>query len=308
MWSYSSTEHSCPGSWEAKPSSTGPSHSKGRPTRAGPPKMRVRAPGKTWEFTTFNVMRPGALRAVATFAAAVIITSTFSTSTAETGTAPPTPDQARFAAAASVLIAAEPAAPVRHLLPDRADRAARATRTTTAAVTTAARSTSTSTTTKAKTKTKTVQQQTKPAQKAAVAQKPIKKIPAKPATVKKPATPAIVAPSNGSRVSIVVGYALAQVGKPYVWGAAGPGSYDCSGLVMASFARVGIRLPHQSGGQASAGRAVTRAQLQRGDIILYSGHVAIALGGGKMVHAANPRTGIVVAAIYGSPIGYRRLL
>lgn len=136
-----------------------------------------------------------------------------------------------------------------------------------------------------------------------------KKAVVKPAVIKKPAPPARPVPiANGSRVATVVGFALAQVGKPYRWAAAGPGAYDCSGLTMAAFARVGIRLPHQSGGQAKAGRAVTRAQLQRGDLILYPGHVAIALGGGKMVHAANPRTGIVVATIYGSPTGYRRLL
>ena len=120
--------------------------------------------------------------------------------------------------------------------------------------------------------------------------------------VKAPAVPA------SSRVNTVVGFALAQVGKSYRWGAAGPGAYDCSGLTMASYAKVGIRLAHQSGAQARAGRAVSRSQLQRGDLIVYSGHVGIALGGGKMVHAANPRTGIVVANIYGSPTGYRRLL
>ncbi len=140
--------------------------------------------------------------------------------------------------------------------------------------------------------------------KPAVRKKPAPKT--KPVVKPKPVT--VVAAPASSRVNTVVNFALAQVGKPYRWGASGPGSYDCSGLTMASYARVGIRLAHQSGAQASAGRAVSRAQLQRGDLIVYSGHVAIALGGGKMVHAANPRTGIVVANIYGSPTGYRRLL
>lgn len=117
-----------------------------------------------------------------------------------------------------------------------------------------------------------------------------------------------VPPPAARSVEAVVGFALAQVGKPYQWGAAGPGAYDCSGLVMAAFARAGVRLPHQSEQIAAYGRVVSRAQLQRGDVILYSGHVAIALGGGMMVHAANPRTGIVVAKIYGSPVGYRRML
>lgn len=158
----------------------------------------------------------------------------------------------------------------------------------------------------------------------AVAAVPVKKTStAKPAVKKKPAprtvvqqrrpvtvvkAPAAVPAASGSRVNTVVNFALAQVGKPYSWGAAGPGSYDCSGLTMAAYGKAGIRLPHQSGGQASAGRAVSRSQLQRGDLVVYSGHVGIALGGGKMVHAANPRTGIVIAAIYGNPTGYRRLL
>lgn len=243
------------------------------------------------------------MRAAATFAAAIVIASTFPASTTATGNATTqlTADEARLAAAASVLVAAPPAAPPRHLGPDRAARSVR----TAAAVTSAARTAiQTAQTTAAK------KPQTTPVKKAVVKKPTVKKAPPKPVTVKKrPATPVpAAAPASGSRVNIVVGFALAQVGKPYVWGAAGPGSYDCSGLTMTSFARVGIRLPHQSGGQASAGRAVSRAQLQRGDLILYSGHVAIALGGNKMVHAANPRTGIVVATIYGSPIGYRRLL
>lgn len=143
-----------------------------------------------------------------------------------------------------------------------------------------------------------------------VVPKPVvkKKTTVKPAVKKPASTVSAAAPASSSRVNTVVGFALAQVGKPYKWGAAGPGAYDCSGLTMAAYGKVGIRLPHQSGGQASAGRAVSRSQLQRGDLIVYSGHVAIALGGGKMVHAANPRTGIVVATIYGSPTGYRRLL
>lgn len=147
----------------------------------------------------------------------------------------------------------------------------------------------------------------KPVVKKKIAPKTVQK--PKPVTVvKTPAVTPVTPVASSSRVATVVNFALAQVGKRYVWGAAGPGSYDCSGLTMAAYAKAGIRLPHQSGGQAHAGRAVSRASLQRGDLIVYSGHVAIALGGGKMVHAANPRTGIVVANIYGSPIGYRRLL
>lgn len=104
---------------------------------------------------------------------------------------------------------------------------------------------------------------------------------------------------NGSRARAVISFALAQVGKPYVFGADGPGSYDCSGLVKASFARVGIHLPHQTGQLVNRGRRVSRAALQPGDIVFPdSGHVGIYLGRGKMVHASNPRTDIKVSTIY----------
>lgn len=151
---------------------------------------------------------------------------------------------------------------------------------------------------------KTTTAHTKPA----VLKKPAAKPGAKSAKPGAKPASAVQAAGGIGRAETAVRFALAQVGKPYVWGAAGPGSYDCSGLVMAAFAKIGVKLAHQSGSIAGSGRSVSRSQLQRGDVILYSGHVAIALGGGMMVHAANPRTGIVVAKIYGSPIGYRRMV
>lgn len=97
----------------------------------------------------------------------------------------------------------------------------------------------------------------------------------------------------------MVGFALSQVGKPYRWAAAGPGAYDCSGLVLAAYARVGVRLPHQSGAMLRYGRPVSQSQLRRGDLVWpQSGHVGIALGGGRMVHAANPTKGVIVGPIY----------
>lgn len=133
---------------------------------------------------------------------------------------------------------------------------------------------------------------------------------AKPAGTKpagtKPAGP--VAPPASGAAAAVVGFALAQVGDPYVWGASGPNAWDCSGLTAAAFRRGGVDLPHQSGAQRAYGRAVSRSQLQPADLVVYSGHVAIYVGDGRMVHAANPRKGVVVAAIYGTPIGYRRIL
>lgn len=258
---------------------------------AGPPKgparpRSAREPRANRGVITPNVTPAAATRWLATFASALIITGAAPATTAHDDGASTTQLTAEQAAIIEAVFAPEPPLPGLYP-PHRSTWSAWAAGAAAAAAEAATPKRPT----------------TAPVKKTA------KKVVPKPAVAKKATAPAraVTAPS-GSRVNTVVGYALAQVGKPYKWGAAGPGSFDCSGLTMAAFARVGIRLPHQSGGQASAGRAVTRAQLQRGDLILYPGHVAVALGGGKMVHAANPRTGIVVASIYGNPTGYRRLL
>lgn len=242
------------------------------------------------------------MRWLGTFVAALIITSSMPAADTATGTSTTTEltaDQAQLAAAA--LAAPQPQHQQLYPPAERSVRLAGAT------LIAAAKTVAQPVAQPVKTAKKTTTTAT-----ATTARRPVtKKKPAPPKVatpVKKKPAAAAAPPANGSRVDTVVGFALAQVGKPYVWAAAGPNAYDCSGLTMASYARVGIKLPHQSGGQAGAGRAVTRAQLQRGDLIVYSGHVAIALGGGKMVHAANSRTGVVIGTIYGSPTGYRRLL
>jgi cell wall-associated NlpC family hydrolase len=76
---------------------------------------------------------------------------------------------------------------------------------------------------------------------------------------------------------------------------------------MAGWARVGVKLPHKADAQRGYGRAVTRAQLQPGDLIFYAGHVGIAVGGGMMVAAATPSEGVRLQRIYGTPVAYRRL-
>ncbi|GGM72936.1 hypothetical protein GCM10010106_19170 [Thermopolyspora flexuosa] len=90
-------------------------------------------------------------------------------------------------------------------------------------------------------------------------------------------------------------WAMTQQLKPYVWGAAGPNAYDCSGLVMWAYAKVGIRLPHYTGTQWTAGRHIPKSELRPGDLVFFYSdlhHVGIYIGGGLMVHA--PRTGDVV--------------
>lgn len=102
-----------------------------------------------------------------------------------------------------------------------------------------------------------------------------------------------------SRAQIVIRYALAQVGDQYRWGAAGPNSWDCSGLVMKAFAKVGIKLPHYSGSMLKYGKRVSKKDLRPGDIVWpHSGHVAIYLGNNKIVHASNPRTDVKVGKLY----------
>lgn len=103
------------------------------------------------------------------------------------------------------------------------------------------------------------------------------------------------------KAATVVNYALAQVGKRYRFGTAGPSTFDCSGLVKAAYARVGISLYHQSNAMARRGHSVSRANLRPGDLVFpyaNAGHVAIYVGGGKIVHASNPRSGVKISTIY----------
>jgi cell wall-associated NlpC family hydrolase len=111
-------------------------------------------------------------------------------------------------------------------------------------------------------------------------------------------TTANVPPPSGA-AGTVVSFAMAQVGKPYVYAKSGPEAYDCSGLVQAAYARAGVKLPHQSEQIAARGRQVPAGQWQPGDVIHTSGHVAIYIGGGKMVEAANPSAGVRVAPVRG---------
>lgn len=141
----------------------------------------------------------------------------------------------------------------------------------------------------------------------ATSKAPHKQAATKPPKRRTEAVPAAPVQASGN-LAVVIAYALSQVGDGYRRGATGPDLWDCSALTMKAYAQIGVRLPHQSGAQMRYGRPVVRAQLQPGDLVFWKGHVALSLGGNRIVHATNPRTGVKVATIYGSPIGFRRLV
>lgn len=108
----------------------------------------------------------------------------------------------------------------------------------------------------------------------------------------------------------VTSYALQFLGNPYVWGGTSlTKGVDCSGFVMQVYAHYGISLPHSSSALRGVGRGVSYSEAQPGDIICYSGHVAIYLGGGRIVHASNPKDGIKVStATYKKILAVRRVM
>jgi cell wall-associated NlpC family hydrolase len=114
----------------------------------------------------------------------------------------------------------------------------------------------------------------------------------------------------GTAIGTMLKAAMGRKGLPYVWGAAGPGSFDCSGLVQWSFARAGIVMPRVAADQARSGPAVPESQLAPGDLLFYHtdptapdyiSHVAIYLGNGWMIQAPEPGMDVeVVPAAFGS--------
>lgn len=97
-------------------------------------------------------------------------------------------------------------------------------------------------------------------------------------------------PASG-RAGAAIAYAMDQLGDPYVWGADGPSSFDCSGLTMAAWGQAGVSLSHSSKAQFSEGRRVSKGQLQPGDLVFYYSpisHVAMYIGNGRIVHASRP--------------------
>jgi cell wall-associated NlpC family hydrolase len=105
---------------------------------------------------------------------------------------------------------------------------------------------------------------------------------------------------DNSRGSIALKFALKQVGDVYVWAAAGPTRWDCSGLTMRAFQTAGVSLPHSSRAQIRYGKSVSYSNLKPGDLVFFGkpiSHVSIYMGGGKMVQAPRPGKKVEVVAM-----------
>ena len=125
----------------------------------------------------------------------------------------------------------------------------------------------------------------------------------KPKPKPKPADPPA---ASGSKVEKAVAFAKAQLGEKYVWGGAGPSSWDCSGLTMRAWQAAGVNISHYAGSQYTQTKKVSVGNIRRGDLLFWSDggpgsiyHVALYLGGGQMIHA--PRPGRTVEIV---PLSY----
>ena len=110
-------------------------------------------------------------------------------------------------------------------------------------------------------------------------------------------------PASGNAAAAVQ-YAMAQVGKAYVYGAAGPNAFDCYGLTMMAWAQAGVALPHSSSAQYNTGPHIAESDLQPGDLVFYYSpisHVGMYIGNGMIVHAANPSSGVTTAPLHSMP-------
>ncbi|MEU9408646.1 NlpC/P60 family protein [Streptomyces sp. NPDC048281] len=104
-----------------------------------------------------------------------------------------------------------------------------------------------------------------------------------------------------TKAAKAIAFARAQIGKPYVWGATGPGSYDCSGLSQAAWKAAGVSLPRTTYDQVNAGTTVPLADARPGDLVFFYddvSHVGIYIGNGMMIHAPKPGAYVREESIY----------
>ncbi|MFI0898789.1 NlpC/P60 family protein [Streptomyces sp. NPDC020983] len=111
--------------------------------------------------------------------------------------------------------------------------------------------------------------------------------------------------ANTSIADKAIAFARDQIGEPYVWGATGPGSWDCSGLTQAAYKAAGVTLPRTTGDQVNVGTRVSQSDMQPGDLVFFysdHSHVGIYIGGGNMIHAPHTGTVVKIAPITEMPI------
>jgi cell wall-associated NlpC family hydrolase len=107
--------------------------------------------------------------------------------------------------------------------------------------------------------------------------------------------------SYDAKAAKALDFARAQIGKPYVWGATGPGSYDCSGLTQAAWKAAGVTLPRTTYDQVNAGTTVSLANARPGDLIFFYddiSHVGLYIGNGMMIHAPKPGAYVREESVY----------
>ncbi|NDZ80742.1 glycoside hydrolase [Streptomyces sp. SID10853] len=111
--------------------------------------------------------------------------------------------------------------------------------------------------------------------------------------------------TSSGKAATALAFARAQIGKPYVWGATGPGSYDCSGLTQAAWKAAGVNLPRTTWDQVKTGTRVATKDLRPGDLVFFYddiSHVGMYIGNGMMIHAPKPGAYVREESIYYMPI------
>ncbi|MFB4196531.1 C40 family peptidase [Streptomyces carpaticus] len=107
-----------------------------------------------------------------------------------------------------------------------------------------------------------------------------------------------------TKAQAAIAFAEAQIGKPYVWGATGPNSYDCSGLTQAAWREAGVQIPRVTWDQVTLGTKVAKSDLQPGDLVFFYSdisHVGLYIGGGQMIHAPKPGDVVKIESIDSMP-------
>ncbi|MFF3163851.1 C40 family peptidase [Streptomyces sp. NPDC003273] len=122
--------------------------------------------------------------------------------------------------------------------------------------------------------------------------------------------PPVVPPAPVTKAEKAIAFARAQIGKPYVAGASGPGSYDCSGLTQAAWRAAGVALPRAARDQAAMGTTVPLAEARPGDLVFFGGdcsHAGLLTGDGTMIHAPRPGAYVREEPVHlaGEPVVHR---